>query len=115
MTDSKLTIAIQLQKSFGRHGTYKAAFGPIVGYGKTQAEAKQSLSENLLAALAASSVDPAFARDDDGSLIVALPNHAGVIHWRVGDGEPRAITGCDGPPRKSLETVPHYTVLGSTS
>lgn len=112
MTDSKLTVPIVLQKSLGRGGTYKATLGPIAGYGKTQAEAKQNLLENLHAALAAASVDPAFARDDDGSLIVAVPDYSGVVHWRVGDGEPRAITACDGPPRKSLETTPHYTVLG---
>lgn len=115
MSVSKLAVPITLQKSLGRGGTYKATFGPIAGYGKTQTEAKQNLLDNLHATLAASSVDPAFARDDDGSLIVAVPDYSGVIHWKIDERGPRSITGCDGPPRKSLETVPHYRVLGSAS
>jgi hypothetical protein len=110
--DSKLTIPVQIRKAFGRGGTYTAQLGPIVGHGRTQAEAKQNLAGNLQAALAAASVDPAFARDDDGSLIVALPHYSGVIHWRIDERGPRSITGCDGPPRESLATVPHYTLLG---
>lgn len=115
MAESKLTIPIDMRKDWGRNGHYKASLGSIVGYGRTQAEAKQDLADNLLAALVAASVDPAFARDDDGSLIVALPNYSGVEHWRIHDDNPRCITGCDGPPRESLETVPHYTVLGRPS
>lgn len=115
MTDSKLTVPIHMQRSFGRGGSYKATFGPVAGYGKTQAEAKQNLADNLQAALAAASADPAFARDDDGSLIVAIPDYSGVIHWKVDERGPRSITGCDGPPRRSLESVPHYTVLGSAA
>lgn len=111
MPDSKLTVPIHMHKQFGRNGQYVASLGPISGYGRTQAEAKQDLADNLRAALNAASVDPAFARDDDGSLIVALPNCSGVTHWKVDDRGPRSITGCDGPPRESLASVPHYAVL----
>lgn len=112
MPDSKLTLPIHMHKQWGRNGQYVASLGPVAGYGRTQAEAKQNLADNLQAALHAASVDPAFARDDDGSLIVAVPNYGGVVHWKVDDRGPRSITGCDGPPRESLETTPHYTVLG---
>lgn len=112
MADSKLTVPITLQKSLGRNGKYTATIGPVTGCGKTQAEAKQHLLDNLRAALTAAAIDPAFARDDDGSLIVAVPDYSGVIHWRVDERGPRSITGCDGPPRESLASVPHYTVLG---
>lgn len=113
MADAKLTIPIDIQKGWGRQGQYTASVGPIAGRGRSMAEAKDDLLANLLAALSAGSVDPAFARDDDGSLIVAVQGLVGgVTHWRVGDDNPRPITGCDGPPRKSLETTPHYTALG---
>ena len=115
MYDSKITVPITIQRPSGPGGTYRATLGPVVGYGKTQAEAKQSLLDNLRAALDAASVDPAFARDGDGSLIVAVSDCSGVTHWKVDGRGPRSITGCDGPPRKSLESVPHYTVLGSAA
>lgn len=111
MIDSKLSVPIQVKKQFGRHGMYTAICGVVLGHGRTQVEAKQDLLNNLLAALAAATADPAFARDDDGSLIVALPNYSGVVHWKVDDRGPRSITGCDGPPRESLASVPHYAVL----
>jgi len=87
--------------------------GPLTGWGRTNRDAAVDLRNQVLAALGALDTDPAFARDDDGSLIVAVQMHHGVVHWKVPDdgGAPRQITGCDGPPRKSLETTPHYTIL----
>jgi hypothetical protein len=116
MGDSRITIPIAVHKGWGRQGEYSVSVGPISGRGRTLSEAKQALADNILTALTGAAVGPAFARDDDGGLIVAVQGLVGgVTHWKVDDRGPRAITGCDGPPRKSLEGCHHYTVLGDPS
>lgn len=112
MAEPKITLPVQVTKGWGREGQYTVSLGPIAGYGRTLAEAKQALVDNLAQALTNWAQNPAFARDDDGSLVVAVQGPTGVAHWVVRDDEPREITYCDGPPRQSLQGCHHYTVLG---
>jgi hypothetical protein len=90
---------------------WTATLGPVKVYGRTKTVALKALAEAVVHGLSRLDAEPAFARDDDGSLIAAVPRWHGVEHYRVtGDGV-RSIAGCDGPPAKSLEGCHHYTVL----
>lgn len=46
---------------------YKAEFGPMSASGRTKTAALKELAGMIAAALARLGMDPAFARDDDGS------------------------------------------------
>lgn len=110
-----ISLPIQVAKGWGKQGQYVATLGPVSGYGRTLADAKAALAENIAGALSNAATEPAFARDDDGSLVVAVQDMTGVAHWVIRDDKPRQITYCDGPPRKSLEGCHHYTLLGDPS
>lgn len=96
---------------------YRIKLGKITGYGKSMAECKVDFATRLERAIERLDTDPAFAVDDDGSLIVAVQESHGVVHWRVpklpggGFGQPRSITAADGTPRGSLEGTWHYSIL----
>ncbi|MGW4834706.1 hypothetical protein [Streptomyces globisporus] len=113
MTKTKISLDVDVQKGWGKQGHYTLSVGPISGRGRTLVEAKADLSHNILQALSAGSVDPAFARDDDGGIVVAIQGVVGgVTHWKVDNIRgPRPIAGCDGPPRESLQGCHHYEVL----
>ena len=112
MPEPKITLPVQVKKDWGRNGQYRVSFGPVSGYGRTLAEAKQKLIDALQQALTNWAEEPAFARDDDGSLVVAIQGPTGVAHWVIRDDKPRSISYGDGPPRQSLQGCHHYTVLG---
>ena len=111
-TETKLSFVVQVVRSV-LDRRVRMRLGPVEGTGRTARDAGIDLRARVLAALESLDTNPAFARDDDGSLIVAVQTTAGVVHWRVpaDGGAPRQITGCDGPPRKSLEGTYHYTIL----
>jgi hypothetical protein len=92
-------------------GRWTATLGPVKAYGRTKTVALKALADAVLEALSRLDEEPAFARDDDGSLIAAVPRWHGVEHYRVTEDGARSITACDGPPAKSLEGCHHYTVL----
>lgn len=90
---------------------WTAQLGPVKAHGRTKAVALKALAEAVVHALSQTDEEPAFARDDDGSLIAAVPRWHGVDHYRVTDEGARCITSCDGPPAKSLEGTHHYTAV----
>lgn len=90
---------------------WTAQLGPVKAYGRTKTVALKALAEEVVHALSRLDAEPAFARDDDGSLIAAVPRWHGVDHYRVTDEGARCITACDGPPAKSLEGTHHYTAV----
>lgn len=117
-TFGKIALSVKLVKDPFTVGAarWRAHVAKIIGYGKSITEAKHDVIKKVEQALERLDTDPAFARDDDddGSLIVAVQQSHGVIHWKVTpDGQVRSITATDGPPRRSLEGVWHYEVLGS--
>lgn len=111
-TESRLSFPVRVLRSV-LDKRVQMTLGPVTGWGRTARDASIDLRNRVLAALAALDTDPAFARDDDGSLIVAVQMHHGVVHWKIpaDGGAPRSITACGGPPRKSLEGTYHYTIL----
>lgn len=93
-------------------GRWTATLGPVKAYGRTKTVALKALAEAVVHALTRLDAEPAFARDDDGSLIAAVPRWHGTEHYRVTDDGVRSIAGCAGGPAESLEGTHHYTVLG---
>lgn len=90
---------------------WTAQLGPVKVYGRTKAVALKALAEAVVHALSRVDADAAFARDDDGSVIAAVPRWHGTEHYRITDEGVRSTGGYDGPPAKSLEGCHHYTVL----
>lgn len=111
-TEGRLSFAVRVVRSV-LDRRVRMILGPVEGTGRTARDAGLDLRARVLAALDSLDTDPAFARDDDGSLIVAVQTTAGVVHWKIpaDGGAPRQIAGCDGPPRASLEGTYHYTIL----
>lgn len=114
-----LTVEIVRDNLAIKATKYRIKLGKITGYGRSMAECKADFAGRLEQAVERLDTDPAFAVDDDGSLIVAVQESHGVVHWKVprlpggGFGQPRSITATDGPPRKSLAGIWHYSVLDS--
>jgi len=94
---------------------WRIRLAKISAYGRSISDAKADFTRKLYEGIERMDTDPAFARDDDGSLIVAVQQSQGVVHYRVDGDHVRPITGCDGPPRESLASVWHYRVLGDGS
>lgn len=90
---------------------WTAQLGPVKAYGRTRTVALKALAEAVVHALSRTDAEPAFARDDDGSLIAAVPRWHGTEHYHVTDDGARSTGGYDGPPAKSLEGCHHYTAL----
>lgn len=95
-----------------RNSRWRIMLDHITGYGSTITEAKTRTVDLTLKAIERLDTDPAFALDDDGSLIVAVQKSHGVEHFRVSGTTVRCITGTSGTPDSSLRSVPHYTVIG---
>lgn len=112
-TTARVGLLADVQENTWRRddGRWTATLGPVRAHGRTKTVALKALAEAVVHALTALDAEPAFARDDDGSIIAAVPKWSGVAHYRVTDEGVRCITGCDGPPAKSLEGCHHYTVL----
>lgn len=90
---------------------WTAQLGPVKAYGRTKTVALKALAEAVVHALSHVDEDAAFARDDDGSLIAAIPRWHGTEHYRITDDGVRSTGGYDGSPAKSLEGCHHYTVF----
>ncbi|WP_030247959.1 hypothetical protein [Streptomyces sp. NRRL S-455] len=90
---------------------WTATLGPVKAHGRTKTAALKALAEEVVHGLSRLDAEPAFARDDDGSLIAAVPRWHGVEHYRVTEEGVRSTAACDGPPAKSLEGTHHYTVI----
>ncbi|MGC4950984.1 hypothetical protein ACLQ2N_32935 [Streptomyces sp. DT224] len=85
----------------------------IFGRGSTLRAAKEELAQHMTLAAETAHVQPAFARDDDGALIVAIDRPWGVDEYRITDAGHR-LTGCyarDADPAALLAKTHHYTVL----
>jgi hypothetical protein len=111
---SSLGLPITLSKGFGRQPRWTASFGEgsYNACGITQTEAKQALSDRIDSALRNRNLRPAFAVDDDGGFIVAVPDiEGGVSVWRISDGTARSIWLCDRQPDEAIASVSHYTPI----
>jgi hypothetical protein len=86
----------------------------MFGRGKTLKAAKAELAQQIALATETVNIEPAFARDDDGTVIVALDRPWGFEWYRVTDTHAQRIsTGDRHPegPAADLARVDHYKVL----
>lgn len=113
----KLPITVTHNIGASKARRYTASYGPwqhpIEAEGPTPAEAKTALVAALVTAIdAVRRHEPKFARDDDGSLMVAVPTwNGGSDHWRVRDDGARLNTFASTPPAEAFGNCYHMTVI----
>ncbi|MBV9024934.1 MAG: hypothetical protein JO362_14365 [Streptomycetaceae bacterium] len=86
---------------------WRLKLAALVGRGDTQAAAKQHLAEQITLMAATIDAEPAFARDDDGSVIVALDRPWGIEWYKVTDTTARRIS--TGTPKARPPTWRAFT------
>lgn len=91
--------------------SWSAEFAGIVAYGPTLAAARATLADLIGSVVRHASSPPAFARDDDGTLVVAVPDGVGVASWRVTDESARMTCHSTGTPAESVARVHHYSTI----
>ncbi|MEV0778903.1 hypothetical protein [Streptomyces sp. NPDC050428] len=105
---------ITVRRPLKRGDGYRLELGRFVARGATLAAARADLARQLGITAESVNTNPAFARDDDGSLIVALDRPWGVDEYRI-TNEGHKLTGCstrdDGDPATNLANTHHYTLI----
>lgn len=91
--------------------SWSVSFCGIIAYGPTLTAARANLAETVARVIGHASQSPAFARDDDGTLIVAVPDGTGVASWRVTDEGARLTSHSTGTPEESIGRVHHYSPI----
>ena len=91
--------------------SWSVTFCGIIAYGPTLSAARANLAETVARVIGHASSSPAFARDDDGTMIVAVPDGTGVATYRVTDDGARLTSHSAGTPEESVGRVPHYSPI----
>ncbi|MER5482588.1 hypothetical protein ABT024_05140 [Streptomyces sp. NPDC002812] len=105
---------ITVHRPARRGDGWRIALGRFEGRGTTLAAAKDHLAAQLTTTVETLAAEPAFARDDDGALVVAIDRPWGIDWYRATDTSARLIcTGQRHPegPAADLSRVHHYTPL----
>jgi len=115
MTTQTLPLRVTVDKTGrGRNARYTARFGDLEADGPTAATARADLAEQILMA-ATEPAPPAFARDDDGTLIVALTSIYGAVNtWRVASTARLNTIGGQETPDEHLAAIHHFTPIPRT-
>jgi len=116
--EATVRLGVTVQRNEGSHRSrrYTAYFGSyprsIEAEGSTAAEAKERLTAMLVTAITAiRDGKPRFARDDDGSVMVAVPNaYGGSVHWRVNETA-WGGTWDSRPPAEAFGDCYHMTLI----
>ncbi|WP_185902967.1 hypothetical protein, partial [Streptomyces sp. WAC05292] len=105
---------ITVRRPARRGDDWRVTLGPLEGRGATLGAAKAHLAAQLTLSVETLHVQPAFARDDDGALVVAIDRPWGIDWYRATDATARLIsTGNRIPegPAADLARVHHFTPL----
>ncbi|MFI9052464.1 hypothetical protein [Streptomyces sp. NPDC053427] len=105
-------IAVQRPSRVGRELWRVTLSRFMFGRGSTLKAAKAELARQIAVATETVNVEPAFARDDDGSLIVAIDRPWGVEEYRITDAGWRNVGTYDRDtrtPAEWLAATHHYT------
>ncbi|MFF3256993.1 hypothetical protein ACFYWP_39835 [Actinacidiphila glaucinigra] len=98
-----------------QHGDgYRLEIGRFIARGTTLAAAKADLARQIALAIETVTTDLAFARDDDGTLLVAVDRPWGIDTHRVTEQGHRLIScsNRDGrTPEEDLAACDHYTLV----
>jgi hypothetical protein len=112
MADTTVPVPATITRGFGRTAPWTARCGPLSSTETTQAGAKRTLAADILMTVERTDRPPAFARDDDGALIIAIPDvFGGVTMWRVTDAGAVHMGCADGPPERAIGCCHHYTPI----
>jgi hypothetical protein len=105
----RLALPIDVSKTLG---LWTASLGVLRGAGSTQGEALADLGRLLTTLAEHHDDEAAFAIDDDGTWIAAVPDGTGgSTEYRVYPDH-AGITGASNePPAESLRRVHHYSVI----
>ncbi len=109
-----VTIPASAHKGFGRDAGWTVAVvdgSMVVGVGSSLAQARMNAATTAVDVIRTAMDGPAFALDDDGGLVVAVPWGTGSIHYKVRDGHVFMITSTVHAPHESLTGCHHYTPL----
>lgn len=112
----KLDVTVTHNRGAHKSRRYTATYGDFLrGFeaeGSTAAEAKAALTVMLVTALdVARNGKPAFARDDNGDLMVAVPApDGGSQHWRV-NGDAKYSASDSRPPAEAFTSCYHMTPI----
>ncbi len=115
--DASVKLPVTVTKNPGRKAGYTAAYGrypyDIEARGATAAEARANLTAALATAVkTAIEARPAFARDDDGALWVAVPAaDGGSRWWRVTADSARHNTSSSSPTAEAFGTCTGMTII----
>jgi len=115
-TVKELTVSVPMratQRREGRTVTWTVEFAGMLAYGGTLAAARAAMAETIVRAANHARQPPAFARDDDGTLVVAVPDGIGTAEYRVSDGRARLTSHSVGTPAETVARVHHYTPLST--
>ncbi|KIF05170.1 hypothetical protein PL81_14670 [Streptomyces sp. RSD-27] len=105
---------ITVHRPARRGDDWRVALGPMEGRGATLGAAKAHLAAQLTLTVETLHVKPAFARDDDGAVVVAIDKPWGCDWYRATDATALLIcTGKRHPegPAADLGRVQHLKVL----
>ncbi|MFD4933477.1 hypothetical protein [Streptomyces virginiae] len=105
---------ITVHRPARRGDGWRVALGRMEGRGTTLAAAKADLAVQLTTTVETLNVEPAFARDDDGALVVALDRPWGVDEYRITDAGHRLIGSYArdyGDPATLLAKTHHFTPI----
>jgi predicted RNase H-like HicB family nuclease len=115
--EASVRIPVTVTKNPGRKAGYTASYGQyphdIEARGATAAEARANLTAALATALTTiRDAEPSFARDDDGTFMVAVPAADGGSHWwRVGSEKARRNAMSSHPAAEAFTGIYHFTVI----
>lgn len=107
------------KKGFGRDAVWTVTvvgfeetdYG-LYGYGPTFKEARANATVCAVELLRGVNIDPAFARDDDGSLIVVIPHGGDTRTYRINDkGWALIASGGPSTPEEFVSKVHHWTAI----
>jgi len=113
MDEKAVTVSLPAtaRKGFGRPVSWSVSLDvdpTTVGTGPSLTEARAKLAGTAEAIIANATAGPAFAYDDDGGLVVAVPYGTGSMHYKLIDGQVRMVAFTAHAAQDSL-TAHHYT------
>jgi len=99
------------QGQFGRKAEWSVSLGPVKGIGPTLAAAREAAAETAADMLARIYDGPAFATDDDGSVIVAVPVGSGSDVYRITPRGWALVSTAATTPAESVAGVHHFAPM----
>jgi hypothetical protein len=93
--------------------SWDADVGQAHGHGTSMGRAEAALAEKIAAMLERGQAEPAFARDDDGALVVIIPDviNGGHATYRITETGARNVAAGDGDPEQAVKRVHHWTPI----